>query len=56
MSVREGKGLCVIQGYDASHNVSNVTFNGFSYLGRQVTSLDDAIWKTKRNYSDINFN
>ena len=56
LNVRPGRGACVIQGYDNEHQVSKVTFNGFNYLGRQITSLDDGIWKIKKNCSDIEFN
>lgn len=55
MNVRPGRGDCVIQGYDGDHNVSNVSFKGFNYLGRRITSLDDAVWRIKTNCSDINF-
>lgn len=56
LSVREGKGKCVILGYDDSHGVSDVTFNGFTWLGRKITSLDDNVWRVRKNCSDINFN
>ena len=55
MAVRDGKGYCVIDGYDETHNVSDVTFSGFTYLGRTVSSLDDSIWKIKEYCSDIQF-
>lgn len=56
LAVRDGKGYCVIDGYDDGHTVSDVTFNGFNYLGRKVTSLDDSIWSIKEYHSDITFN
>lgn len=55
MNVRTGRGDCVIQGYDGDHNVSNVSFKGFNYLGRRIISLNDAVWRIKTNCSDINF-
>lgn len=55
LNVRPGKGYCVIRGYDGEHGVSDVTFDGFSYLGRAVTSLEDPIWIEKTNCADISF-
>lgn len=56
LAVRPDKGDCVICGYDAEHGVSDVTFSGFSYLDRKITSLEDPVWSIKKNCSDIRFN
>lgn len=56
LNVRPGKGYCVIQGYDGEHQVSDVDFYGFNYLGREVGSLNDGIWSVRRNCSDVRFN
>lgn len=55
LSVRPSKGYCVLLGYDDSHLVSDVTFSGFRYLDRDILSLQDNVWKTKKYYSEINF-
>lgn len=55
LAVRDGKGYCVIDGYDDTHGISDVTFDGFHYLGRDITSLEDNIWRIKEYCSDIKF-
>lgn len=55
LNVREGKGKCVIQGFDADHQVSDVTFDGFVWMGTNVMSLEDPVWSIKSNCSGINF-
>ncbi len=56
LAVREGRGKAVIEGYDEQHKVSNVTFNGFKYLDREIESLEDSIFVVKKDYSDFKFN
>ncbi len=54
LSIRPYAGKAVISGYDSDHNVSNVTFNDFTYQGEKVTKAP--AWMTLKNYSDIKFN
>ena len=55
MNVRPGKGGCVIRGYDKEHNVSGISFENFDYLGKKVTSIEDPVWKEKKNYDKVSF-
>ena len=55
MNVRSGKGGCVIRGYDKEHNVSGISFENFDYLGKKVTSIEDPVWKEKKNYDKVSF-